>query len=414
MEDDYTKYILYAVIAVLYILFKVFRKKKPATTNGSPLPNSQPVEPSYPDRSTEDEEESYASPTETDDKPSTFKGSMGELLKEFLEGPKQGEFDPEPLDREDELREEIPDSGYQDEELEPEETEIIADPPQKTYERAGETSPPLTPSPSESEKRGIGETEKRGRPQLDKEEIQRGKQVTDSPIHPFTDSVSNSSGGNLGGAATLITAVADCTGHGVPGAFMSILGVGLLNEIVVSKKIVKANEILDELRALIIESLHQTGKEGEAQEGMDIALCVINTTMHNGIPSAKSLQFAGAFNSLYLIRDGQLLETKADRMTVGVHFKQNKSFTNHHIKILPGDIIYTYSDGYADQLGGSENQKFMSYRFKKLLLSIHKKPLKQQKQILNTTINEWKAYTDPITGRNYEQTDDILVMGMRF
>ena len=143
--EDYTKYILYAVIAVLYILFKFFRKKKPATTNSSPLPNSQPVEPSYSDRSTEDEEESYASPTETDDKPSTFKGSMGELLKEFLEGPKREEFDPEPLDREDELREEIPDSEYQDEELEPEETKIIADPPQKTYERAGETSPPLTP-----------------------------------------------------------------------------------------------------------------------------------------------------------------------------------------------------------------------------------------------------------------------------
>ncbi|MBW8051249.1 MAG: SpoIIE family protein phosphatase [Cytophagales bacterium] len=219
---------------------------------------------------------------------------------------------------------------------------------------------------------------------------------------------------DLGGASTLITAIADCTGHGVPGAFMSILGVALLNEIIVSKKIVKPNEILDELRALIIESLHQTGKEGEAQEGMDIALCVINTTIRNGIPSAKSLQFAGAFNSLYLIRDGQLIETKADRMSVGVHFKQNDPFTNHHIKILPGDIIYTFSDGYADQLGGSENQKLMFHRFKKLLLSIHKKPLKQQKQILNTTINEWKAYTDPITGQNYEQTDDILVMGMRF
>ena len=145
MEEDYTKYILYAVIAILYILFKVFRKKKPAAANGSPLPNSQPVEPSYSGRSTEDEEESYASPTETDDKPSTFKGSMGELLKEFLEGPKREEFDPEPLDREDELREEILDSEYQDEERETEEIEIIADPPKKTYERAGETSPPLLP-----------------------------------------------------------------------------------------------------------------------------------------------------------------------------------------------------------------------------------------------------------------------------
>ena len=125
MEDDYTKYILYAVIAVLYILFKVFRKKKPETTNDSPLPNSRPVEPSYSDRSTEDEEEPYASPTETDDKPSTFKGSMGELLKEFLEGPKREEFDPESFDREDELREEISDSEYQDEERETEEIEII-------------------------------------------------------------------------------------------------------------------------------------------------------------------------------------------------------------------------------------------------------------------------------------------------
>ncbi|MCH8317291.1 MAG: hypothetical protein IIA88_02140, partial [Bacteroidetes bacterium] len=145
--EDYTKYILYAVIAILYILFKVFGKKKPATTNDSPLPDSQPVEPSYSGRSTEDEEEPYTSPTETDDKPSTFKGSIGELLKEFIEGPKQEEFDPESFDREDELRKEIPDSEYQDEDSEPEEIEIIADPPQKTYERAGEStpSPPLTP-----------------------------------------------------------------------------------------------------------------------------------------------------------------------------------------------------------------------------------------------------------------------------
>jgi len=143
--EDYTKYILYAVIAILYILFKVFGKKKHATTNDSPLPDSQPVEPSYSDRSTEYEEEPDASPTETEDKPSTFKGSIGELLKEFIEGPKQEEFDPKSFDREDELREEITDSEYQDEELETEEIEIIADPPQKTYERAGETSPPLTP-----------------------------------------------------------------------------------------------------------------------------------------------------------------------------------------------------------------------------------------------------------------------------
>ncbi|MBW8051865.1 MAG: hypothetical protein FVQ77_16320 [Cytophagales bacterium] len=142
--EDYTKYILYAVIAILYILFKVFRKKKPATTNDSPLPNSQPDEPSYSSRSTEDEEEPYASPTETDDEQSTFKGSVGELLKEFMGGPKHEEFDPESLDREDELREEIPDSEYQDEDSEPEEIEIIADPPQKTYERAGETSPPAS------------------------------------------------------------------------------------------------------------------------------------------------------------------------------------------------------------------------------------------------------------------------------
>ncbi|MFC2096543.1 tetratricopeptide repeat protein, partial [Bacteroidota bacterium] len=163
-----------------------------------------------------------------------------------------------------------------------------------------------------------------------------------------------------------IVAVVDCTGHGVPGAFMSMLGFAFLNEIVNKEKDLKANEILNQLRLYVKQSLHQTGKEDEAKDGMDIALCIID-------PVNKKLQYAGAYNPLYLIRDEDFISLKADRMPIGIHIIEKESFTNHEIDIYKGDIIYIFTDGYIDQFGGPNSSKFKTTPFKDLLVSIKDK-----------------------------------------
>ena len=190
---------------------------------------------------------------------------------------------------------------------------------------------------------------------------------------------------------------ADCTGHGVPGAFMSMLGVAFLNEIVNKEAIQHANEILDELRDYIIKYLHQTGKEGESQDGMDMAMLMIDKD--NG-----HIEFAGAYNPLYLIRDNELKEIKANRMPIGIYKKQDP-FSNHVMDVQKGDIFYIFSDGYVDQFGGDKGKKFKSTRFKQLLLDIHKKDMAEQKIVLDHTMEKWK--------QNYSQIDDILVIGVK-
>lgn len=196
----------------------------------------------------------------------------------------------------------------------------------------------------------------------------------------------------------LIVAVADCTGHGVPGAFMSMLGVAFLNEIVNQNEILKADEILNRLRLNVIKSLHQTGKEGEATDGMDISLCVIDRL-------SKKIQFSGANNPLYIFRNNELIELKADKMPISIHSRVNIPFTLHETDTLENDVIYLFSDGYVDQFGGNDRKKFKFKPFKNILSEIHKKPMDEQKLILEKSYNEWKG--------KLEQVDDILVMGIR-
>ncbi len=204
----------------------------------------------------------------------------------------------------------------------------------------------------------------------------------------------------------IILAVADCTGHGVPGAFMSVLGISFLREIVNERKNIHPNKILNELRKMVISALHQTGESDEAMDGMDIALCSINL-------KNKELQFAGANNPLYLIRNGELTIIEADKMPVGICFKGEIGFSNHEIRLEGNDSIYLFSDGYADQFGGPDGKKFMLKQFKQLLRDIHDKPMKEQKEILDKTIEEWKSGHEKQKGY-YDQLDDILVLGLRF
>lgn len=200
----------------------------------------------------------------------------------------------------------------------------------------------------------------------------------------------------------IILASADCTGHGVPGAFMSMLGISCLNEIVQSREVTQANQILNELRKLIKHSLRQSGKKEESRDGIDIALCVIDN-------KKNILQYSGAHNPLYIISNNNgesvLKEIKADPMPVGVHFLADKSFTNHEIQLEIGDTFYIFSDGFADQNGGKKNYSFTREKFKKLLLDIHDQPMYEQKEILEQTLKDWMGMQP--------QRDDILVIGVR-
>lgn len=193
-----------------------------------------------------------------------------------------------------------------------------------------------------------------------------------------------------------VYAVADCTGHGVPGAMLSMLGISFLGEIVTKTRFDKPDEILNRLRKKIKSSLKQSNKNIESKDGMDIALCVID---HDSL----QLQFAGAYNPVYILRAGELIEIKATRNPIGIYIKE-QPFKNNNFRLEKGDILYTFSDGYSDQFG-QNNQKFNKNNFKKLLKAICKKPMPEQEKILSEIHKKWKGKTD--------QTDDIIVMGVR-
>ena len=195
-----------------------------------------------------------------------------------------------------------------------------------------------------------------------------------------------------------IVAAVDCTGHGVPGAFMSMLGFAFLNEIVNTNDDLSAGEILNQLREYVKKSLHQTGKDDEAKDGMDIALCIIDI-------DKRKLQYSGAYNPLYLIRNNNFISLMADRMPIGIHIAEKESFTNHEMDIQKGDVIYIFTDGYIDQFGGPESKKYRLSPFKEMLMKITNKPMSEQKEILEVEFNMWKG--------KIEQIDDVLVMGIK-
>jgi serine phosphatase RsbU (regulator of sigma subunit)/Tfp pilus assembly protein PilF len=189
----------------------------------------------------------------------------------------------------------------------------------------------------------------------------------------------------------------DCTGHGVPGAFMSMLGVSFLNEIVNKKGIEHAADILNELKRYVIMYLHQDGKEGKSKDGMDIAIIIMDMEQ-------RELEFAGAFNPLYYIRNGEISQVKADRMPIGI-YPVNEPFTNHVMQMQKGDCYYIFSDGYVDQFGAEDGSKLKARKFKNILLSNYQKPMNEQKKLLQKNFYSWKG--------EIEQVDDIIVIGIR-
>ncbi|MBI5540810.1 MAG: tetratricopeptide repeat protein [Bacteroidia bacterium] len=202
----------------------------------------------------------------------------------------------------------------------------------------------------------------------------------------------------------IIAAVADCTGHGVPGAFMSMLGVSFLNEIIAKENMKQADHVLNELRNHVVNSLQQKGIIGEQKDGMDISIIAYDTITH-------TLQYSGANSPLYIIssKTNELKEIKPDKMPVSIYINM-KSFTNHIIKLEQGDTIYLASDGYSDQFGGESGKKFYSKQLKQLLQTNCNKPLKEQGELLDKAIENWRNAKNT----TYQQTDDITVMGIKF
>jgi len=197
----------------------------------------------------------------------------------------------------------------------------------------------------------------------------------------------------------IIVAAADCTGHGVPGAFVSMLGISLLNKITAKMETLKADEILNELRNEVVLMLNPKGSIDSRRDGMDISLAIIDT-------ETREIEFCGAYNSLYLVRDGQLIEKKANRMPVGLYDKLVfDPFTVTRFNYFNNDLIYMFSDGYSDQFGGKDGTKFKSKNFKELLLTNATKPLSEQMQIIEDTHLKWRG--------DIPQVDDILVMGIK-
>ncbi len=190
-------------------------------------------------------------------------------------------------------------------------------------------------------------------------------------------------------------AAADCTGHGVPGAMISVVCSNALNRCVKEFGLTEPGKILDKARELVIETFEKS--ESEVKDGMDISLCVINT-------DTNEVSWAGANNPLWYLKDDVINEIKSDKQPIG-KYGQIKPFTTHHLQLHKGAILYLFTDGYADQFGGEKGKKFKYAKFKELLLSIQNKNMSEQKEILNQTFDSWRG--------SLEQVDDVCIIGIK-
>ena len=190
-------------------------------------------------------------------------------------------------------------------------------------------------------------------------------------------------------------AVADCTGHGVAGAFMSMVGTALLKQIILQNKFIDPAKILNELNEGIVEALRQ--KQTSSHGGMDIAMCVIDKL-------EMTMQFAGANRPVHLVRNATTELIKPDKLPIGgFNADENRTFKSQNVALEKGDRLYLYSDGYADQFGGMEGKKIMTKKFRELIQEIYQTPMKSQHDTLLNYFNTWKG--------KYEQVDDVLVIG---
>ncbi len=197
-----------------------------------------------------------------------------------------------------------------------------------------------------------------------------------------------------------VIAVADCTGHGISGAMMSMLGIAYLNEIVNKDNIINSSTILEQLRERIINSLHQEYSHdiSFSRDGMDISICVIDIL-------ENTMEYSGANNPIYVYRKDELIELRPDKMPIGIHEFFEESFSSQSLDLEENDTVYMFSDGYADQFGGSKGKKLKYKKFKELLKTANEKSIHQQEEFLNREFDLWRG--------EHEQIDDVIVLGYR-
>jgi CheY-like chemotaxis protein len=203
----------------------------------------------------------------------------------------------------------------------------------------------------------------------------------------------------------LVIAAVDCTGHGVPGAFMSMLGVAFLNDIINKATFNRhflslgAGKVLDQLREHVINSLHQSDEDSENKDGMDISLTIFDLEENH-------LQFAGAHNPICIIRRGEMIKIDGDPMPIGVFKTDDQPFANREFELEEDDRVYLFTDGYYDQFGGPKGSKMLSANFRKYLLEIYQEPMDKQKKLLEDFYDNWKG--------TYDQLDDVTIIGFKF
>jgi serine phosphatase RsbU (regulator of sigma subunit) len=197
----------------------------------------------------------------------------------------------------------------------------------------------------------------------------------------------------------IFVAAVDCTGHGVPGAFMSIIGFDLLRNITREQGVEEPAQILNLLDIGISDTFSKHVSDEKVRDGMDISLCIIDR--NNSL-----IEFAGAYNPVYIVRENKIIEINGNRLSIGrTDIVEYMKFENHKFTYKSNDMVYLFSDGYADQFGGPLGKKFKLRRFRHLLMTIHNLPVKKQKTFLEENIENWKG--------QLEQVDDILVIGIR-
>jgi serine phosphatase RsbU (regulator of sigma subunit) len=190
----------------------------------------------------------------------------------------------------------------------------------------------------------------------------------------------------------------DCTGHGVPGAFMSLLNISIMHELTFGHQLSRPDQLLNAQRDAIIMALNPEGADEQSKDGMDCVLCSFDF-------ATKKMEFACANNSLWICRNGEMIEYKADKQPIGLHEGERKEYTLQSVQLQTGDIVYTFTDGYADQFGGPKGKKYKFSQLKEKLLAISRKELKEQKEILDRSFEEWKG--------ELEQIDDVLIIAVK-
>jgi PAS domain S-box-containing protein len=233
----------------------------------------------------------------------------------------------------------------------------------------------------------------------------RPKDIVSGDLY-WANTVTTTPADGKGVKLSLVAAV-DCTGHGVPGAFMSIVGHTILEQTLTEKSVNNPGQALDYLSKGVIRTLKQkAGDDFSIKDGMDIALCALNN-------STRELNFAGANNPMYVVRNGELMQFSGDKQPIGAYVKEIKPFTNHKVQLEKGDCVYIFTDGIADQFGGPKGKKYKYKKLKEILTANYAKPMSEQRQLIVESVDAWMNYPSEQSSQPYEQTDDMLVIGFR-